>query len=350
MNRWISNFFGRSQSLAWIVALGIVLLIGIIDYATGYEISVTIFYLLAIALAAWFAGIRGGVVISVLSVTATLVGDIAAGASYSSKLVPLWNAGITGGFYLLFVWLLKLLKSAQEELEKNVRERTAELTAEMERRQKLEEELLFVSEREQQRIGHDLHDSLCQHLTATALAGQVLAEKLACRSSPEITDAQHVARLIEEGIDIARSVARGLFPTLLEKQGLMSALSELAVTTSEFSGIECLLESGIPVMLQNSSKAAHLFRIAQEAVRNAVQHSGGRTILIGFTENESGILLMVRDDGHGLTALPSDDKGMGLQIMRHRAAMIGASFDLQSDSCGTVVTCQLGRETPEISL
>jgi signal transduction histidine kinase len=347
MTSRIAKAFGRSPFLAASVALGMVLLIGFIDYVTGYEISVAVFYLLAIALAVWFVGVPYATVISVFSVTVSLVSDIAAGASYSNRLVPIWNAGITGTFYLLFVWLLGHLKVAQEELEKNVRDRTVELTAEMTRRQMLEEELLFVSEREQQRIGHDLHDSLCQHLTAAALAGQVLEEKLAARSAPEITDTQRVVKLIEEGIDIARSVARGLFPTLLEKQGVMSALDELVVTTSELSGVECLLESEAPVMIQDSSQAAHLFRIAQEAVRNAVKHSGARKVVIGFTENEKGILLTVTDDGRGISPYSSGNKGMGLQIMRHRAAMIGGVFDLRSDSLGTVVTCQIAEKTPD---
>ena len=351
MNAWIVKTFGKSPSLSGVAALGLVLMIGFIDCATGNEISISVFYLHAIALAAWFSGIGWAFVICALSVTVSLISDIVAGASYTSKLVPIWNAGVTGSFYLLFVWLLLRLKSTQEKLEEKVRERTSELTAEMERRQKLEEELLSVSEREQQRIGRDLHDSLCQHLTATALAGQVLEEKLAVRSSPEILDAQRVVKLIEEGIDIARSSARGLFPTLLEKQGLMSALEELLVTTSDLSGVQCLLESEAPVMIRDSGEAVHLFRIAQEAVRNAVKHSGARTVVVRFTENESGILLEVKDNGAGITAGSLDDKGqggMGLQIMRHRAAMIGASFEVKSDFNGTVVACLLYREAPSI--
>jgi len=345
MESWIAKTFARSRLGAGIASVAIVLVIGYVDYATGYEISIAVFYLLAITLAAWYAGKWWAVAISALSVTATLVGDIAAGASYTNEFVPAWNACITFSFYLLIVWLLARLKSFHRELEKKVRERTAELTAEMATRQKLEEELLSISEKEQQRIGRDLHDSLCQHLTGAALAGQVLEEKLTARSSPEIQNANRVVALIEQGIDLARGLARGLFPVLLERQGLAPALHELAANTDELSKIECVFESDAPVTVKDPGEATHLFRIAQEAVRNAVKHSGAGRIIIRCSENESGIVLAVEDDGGGLASPPGNQKGMGLQIMKHRASMIGARLNIESSSRGTIVTCLLGRST-----
>jgi signal transduction histidine kinase len=348
MDAWTIRKFPQSRPLVAGIALGFVVLVGIADYVTGFEITFSIFYLLPIILAAWFVGSGFAIWVAVLSVAVAVGGDIKAGETYSSRLVPVWNASITFVFYLLFVWLLMRLKSFQGQLEKKVSERTAALANEMATREKLEQELLSVSEREQQRIGNDLHDSLCQHLTSAALAGQVLEEKLAARKSPEIPDAVRVVELIEEGIELARSLARGLFPVLLDKQGLMSALNELAATTREISKAGCVFESDEMVSLDDTAKATHLFRIAQEAVRNAVKHSGARKIAIQCSEDEEGIRLEVRDDGAGIPGQSGEKhQGMGLQIMKHRAAMIGATLDIRSDAHGTAVTCVV---SPENSL
>jgi signal transduction histidine kinase len=142
----------------------IVVVVGMIDFLSGYEISFSVFYLAAIALATWSVGKGFGWLVSVLSVISWLVGDLAAGATYSNRFVPIWNVIIALVFYLVLVEVLAILRVLQRNLEAKVVARTAALTEEMVKRQALEKELLAVGERERQRIGHDLHDSLCQHL------------------------------------------------------------------------------------------------------------------------------------------------------------------------------------------
>src|SRR5271165_1988590 len=112
----------------------------------------------------------------------------------------------------------------------------------MAERERLERELLEISEREQRRIGHDLHDSLCQHLTGAALAGQVLEEKLAARRLPEAGDASKVVELVEEGISLSRKLAKGLHPIEMEAEGLMQALEELVATSTELFKVSCRFE------------------------------------------------------------------------------------------------------------
>src|ERR1051326_7346050 len=167
-----------------LVGLTALVFIGLIDYLTGFEIMFSVFYLLEVGLAAWYVGRGFGLVMSILSVGVWIGGDMAAGARYSNALVPVWNALILMCFYFIVVWLLTSLRSLHNELESRVAQRTEALTREMAERQRLEEEILQVSEREQRRIGHDLHDNLCQHLTATALAGEVLGERLAVKALP----------------------------------------------------------------------------------------------------------------------------------------------------------------------
>ena len=184
-----------SRVMFIVASLLLVAAVGFVDYVTGHEISVSVFYLLGVAMAVWFVSPGFGVFISGLSVFVSVTSDIASGAEFSSFLVPLWNAVVLLTFYLVVVWLLALLRSLYRHLEVQVRQRTRALTDEIMERERLERELLDISEREQRRIGQILHDSLCQHLTGTTLAAQVLEEKLAARQLPETAEAGQVVGL-----------------------------------------------------------------------------------------------------------------------------------------------------------
>jgi signal transduction histidine kinase len=328
-----------SPPIAAVYAVAIVIIVGIGDYLTGYEISFSIFYLLAIAMAVWFVGRGFAVLIAILSVAAWYVADFAAGAPFSNRFALFWNGTIALAFYLIAIALLSLAKASQESLEARVRQRTVELTDEMAGRERLEKEILAVSERERRLIGHDLHDSLCQHLTGTALAGQVLGENLAAKSLPEAGGAYRVVELIEEGITLARNLARGLSPFQLEADGLPATLETLAAATSDQFGITCRFVCEIPPAIHDIATATHLYRIAQEAISNAVRHGKARSIAITLGMIGDDIELRIEDDGIGVAEpLPRQD-GMGLRIMQHRATMIGGSFHIARMARGTVVTC-----------
>ena len=137
------------------VALLIIAVVGMVDYLTGHEISFSVFYLLGVALAVWFVGKGFGSLVSVFSVAVWVAGGFASGARVSSPLIPIWNAVILLAFYLVVVWLLARLRLFHQQLEALVRQRTAALTEEMAERERLERELLEISEREQRRIGQD---------------------------------------------------------------------------------------------------------------------------------------------------------------------------------------------------
>jgi signal transduction histidine kinase len=330
--------------------LAMVLLVGAADYLAGYNFSFSIFYLLPISFALWYLGTPFAIAAAGLSIAIAILGDWGAGVHYLHPFIPVWNASITLGFYLVVIWLLYRLKSIQHNLEDRVRQRTAALAAEIEKRRWLEKEILSASEREQQRIGHELHDTLCQHLTGTAIAGQVLGEKLAAESRPELADATRIVDLVEEGIAIARNLSRGLFPVAIEAEGLLSALRELAASFDGRSGIACRFIADPPVLVHDTFAATHLYRIAQEAVRNAASHSGARCIVITLANESGGAKLLVSDDGHGIPQPSPGRRGMGLHIMRHRAGMIGATFHIQSNMHGTVVSCAIpGHPSPQES-
>jgi signal transduction histidine kinase len=337
---FVENLEKRSQPFFIAVAFAIVTIVGAVDYLASPAVLFSIFYLMAVALGAWFVGKWFGAVISVLSVAVELAGDAAAGAPFSNPLILTWNATIMLAFYLVVVWLLTSLRSLHKELENRVRQRTAALTEEMGARERLEREILEISERERRAIGRDLHDSLGQHLTATALAGQVLEEKLAARSLAEATDARGVVNLIEDAVELTRSLARGLHPLEISADGLRTGLHELAAVVGDRFKVTCLFECNQSVLIEDGATATHLYRIAQEAVTNAVKHGQARHILIRLSRSGTGTQLMVIDDGVGLPEpLPPGD-GMGLRIMAHRASISAGKFAVARGATGgTVVTC-----------
>jgi signal transduction histidine kinase len=322
--------------------VAVVVVVGSADYVTGHEILFSTFYMVAVGYSAWFVGRTFATVISVLSVGASLVGDLAAGAAYSHPFVPAWNALITLTTYLVVVWLLSSLRNLYRELEERVTQRTMALTQEMSERARLEWEILEVSERERRRIGHDLHDSLGQHLTGTALAGQVLQEKLAARMYPEATAAARIVTLIEEAIGLTRSMARGLHPVEVEGGGLTEGLRELAATVSTRFDLSCEFEGDGSVSIEDPSHATHLYRIAQEAISNAIKHGKARRVTIAVRRERDGVRLSVRDDGVGIAEPSAHGQGMGLRIMAHRARMIGSTLTIRRDPRGgTLVECVL---------
>lgn len=340
MIRWIENLERASRPALIGGGIAALALIGIIDYLTGYELMFSVFYLLEVGLATWYVGKWFGLLMSILSVGVWIGGDVAAGAHYSNPLVPIWNALILIVLYALVVWLLTSLRALHRELAARVEQRTNALKQEMAQRERLEEEILQVSEREQRRIGHDLHDSLCQHLTGTALAGQVLGEKLAAKSLPEATDAGRVVELVEEGINLARNLARGLYPVEMEAEGLMAAFQELADTITKATKVQCVFECDQPVLIHNDAAATHLYRIAQEATTNAIRHGKPRRIGLNLSERGGRVTLAVEDDGIGLPESSPDSGGLGIRIMAYRAGMIGGTCSIEPAATGgTIVTC-----------
>ena len=343
---WIKRFETWSKPSLMAICLAIVAAVGAVDYLTGYETFCFIFYLLAVFLATWFVGNFSGGLISALSVTAWIGSNIATGERYSSYFVPVWNAMIMFVFYLVVVALLARLRTMHKKMEEWGRRRIAELTNEIQERTQLQKELLETSERVQRRIGSDLHDGLCQHLTGTALAGQVLGQKLAGRSRPEAAEADRLVELIQEAIELTRTLARNLHPFEIQAGRLADNFQELAANASDRFKVSCQFECHPAAPLPDVNDvnvAAHLYRIAQEAVTNAVRHGKATHINIRLDSTANEIILTIIDDGIGLPENARNGDGLGLRTMAYRASMIGATFNIErlSSLGGTRVTCTL---------
>jgi PAS domain S-box-containing protein len=209
-------------------------------------------------------------------------------------------------------------------------------------RRRLEAEVLQISEREQRRIAQDLHDGLGQHLTGIVHLAAVLQAKLAERAMPESADAARVMKLLDQAVTQTRTLARGLLPVQLEAGGLMSALEQLAAMVRDLFRIDCCFECPQPVSMSDNVMATHLYRIAQEAVNNAIKHGRASEIKIELVDALEIITLTVQNNGLIVSKTRSFKDGIGLRIMRYRAKMIGGSLTFRSDAKrGTMVVCAI---------
>jgi signal transduction histidine kinase len=207
-------------------------------------------------------------------------------------------------------------------------------------RRRLEKALLEVSAREQRRIGEDLHDGLGQHLTGIAFMSKVLESKLGEKSLPETGEAAKIVKLINEAINKTRELSRGLLPVVSDAHGLMSALTRYADEIQDLFRIQCRFECDEPVLIYDVNLATHLYHIAREAVNNAIKHGRPKHVVIALSAANGEGSLAVTDDGEGISAIPANNAGMGLNIMRYRANMIGGSLNLgRSAAGGTTLVC-----------
>jgi PAS domain S-box-containing protein len=240
------------------------------------------------------------------------------------------------------------LENAKQSLEKRVQVRTRELMAanqqlvkEIDRRKSLEGEILEVSEREQRHIGQELHDSLCQHLTAIAFMARSTALKLRQERKVEGSDLEKIAELINEGVTEARTIARGLHPVEMNPDGFTAAMETLLHRRSQ---IPYRLEIDEKASIPDATVALHLFRIASEAVINANKHARAHELVVRMRASEKQIELTVTDDGIGLKKKDESGTGMGFHVMDYRARSIGARLEITSlKPHGTRVACYLPR-------
>ena len=254
----------------------------------------------------------------------------------------------------------QVIRRLNDELEKRVELRTlqlqhinVELQEQIAARKQLEKEILHISEHEKQSIGQDLHDDLGQQLAGIWLLSDLLKSNLIEQESPEVESADKIASLLKDSLALTRSLARGLHPVAVQAGGLVAALDELAARTSQMFRINCRCNCPPSVEMDNTT-ATHLYRIAQEAVTNAVKHGLAREIDIELSTNPLRTVLSVRDQGKGkgkgkgIFELDRKRQGMGLRIMKYRADMIGGILDIQRNQSGvgTTVVCTIPTPPP----
>lgn len=230
------------------------------------------------------------------------------------------------------------------------------LLRDISQRKRLEREVVEIASLEQRRIGQDLHDSVSQELTALSILAGDLAETLRSDPSNAPLLVERLVLGLQRSQQELRAVMRGLQPVLVDAEGLMAALTDLANRTRQEGKASCAFDCTQPVLVEDNLIATHLYLIAQEAVHNAVKHARCRNIRIAVESNHL-LILRVQDDGIGIPAATSaaalfgcedEGGGLGLRIMRNRAAIIRATLTIEpAQPAGTVVTCALARKNQE---
>lgn len=336
--------FMRRQPVWFSIIIPMLLaaVMGWLDDVTGWEVSLFIFYAIPIILAVWWVNTAAGLVMSIIT------GGLWWYANrdthpYETTLGYLW-ALINREFYFgVVVFAVRIVRNKQDADAAHIQM--------LEERQQLEKDIVAVSEYEQQRIGRDLHDGLCQQLAAIGCAARALSEDMQNNGYENARDAAAIEESLQQAVLEARDMARGIFPVHVDQSGLSTALRDLAQTTTRLTGISIQTQEAADVHFSSPEASMHLYRIAQEAVANAVRHGKCTSIIIKIELSGQDLTLMIEDNGKGISNRPnSRDGGMGLRTMRYRAQAIGANLQIEPRlGGGTRVRCQLKVEPTPIT-
>jgi signal transduction histidine kinase len=343
VNNWVLALidFGSRRSWMWSAGIvtGFILFIGWIGYVTGTRFSLYAFYLVPIILSVLWFGWRWGCVVAVTCVLVRVGVDLAIGDK-DMTIGIFWNRIGHLSLYLVLVGLLHALISLQWQLEQRVEQRTAALAQALRSRDELQRQLYDSGRRERSSIGHELHDGLGQHLTATAFAAKMLSSELESEGHPAAADALTIVRMAQDGIAQTRQLARGLLLAAIEPDQLVSELEELCGGLQKEFGIMCRFARTGDSRGLDVERASHLFYIAHEAARNALRHAGASQVEIGLKEQPESLELSITDNGSGPPQSDGSLTGMGLRIMAHRSELIGGQFSIRpGPGSGTRVTC-----------
>jgi PAS domain S-box-containing protein len=206
---------------------------------------------------------------------------------------------------------------------------------------RLEKELLEISSAERRRIGHELHDGLGQYLAGIAFRAKALEQALAGEGSPHSPEAKELAGFVSNAISQARSLARGLDPVEVERSGLLASLKNLLEETRHFFNVHCQLRCRDREFKVGTQVSLALYRIAQEAIHNAITHGAARQITFELSVEAGRLCLLIQDDGTGFQTGTGSRTGMGLRVMGYRARSIGAKLKISSrPNQGTEIRCE----------
>ena len=312
---------------------------GFAGYLTTYEVSTFSFYGIPIFIASWNAGRRAGYGIALMCGVVWYFANLHT-HPYSSYEAYLWG-GANRCFYFGFV---AAGGAAMRRLHDESRARIEAIT----RARNLEQEIVRAGEREQIRIGQDLHDGVCQNLAAIDCATECLRGELEAGGLPQAAMAANIQKYLKETIVEARNLARGIFPVQVESDGLVSALRDLATKANFVREDSVLFHASEDLRIGDSQVALHLYRIAQEAMSNAARHSNATRIVLSLVRHDGALTLTIADNGEGFEADANASEGIGMRTMRYRAQLIGADLKvLPGPERGTVVECVLNLPSSE---
>lgn len=324
------------------IALGLILFV---DSSIDYRISLLIFYILPVG----YATIRvGPVFATILAITAVIfskTADLLAGMPYPGLSIMMWNGAVDLLLFLIAICLLRLLNRQMEGLEATVRERTQHLLDQMSERGRLEREITELSEREHRRLGHELHDLICHELAGIAIDSHLLTRELFSMGFGKAEQARAIAVKVDRALTNSRNLAKGFVIAGFDSAGLVEALEETARQVEKGGRISCFIHWQKNLALAGEDTLTQVFRIAQEAIRNAVQHAAASRIEVRCECTEKVFRLTIEDNGRGFSSSERNRKGLGLSIMAYRASLLGGEVKFERPATGgTRVICEVPSE------
>jgi signal transduction histidine kinase len=333
--RFVTAFQRQAPEWIFIQAATLLLPIAFLDYTSGYEVSLSILYCVPIYFVAWCCDKKSGVLMALLAGLTWWWADAQAGHPYVENWQEGWEVIVRCGFFLITAIGTAAVKQQ--------RDASASRIALLEYSQKLEREIIGISEREQERIGQDLHDGICQYLAALSCNAASLKSDLEARHlAVEAKVADDLARFLRDAVAQTRNLARGLVPVQMDEAGLASALEELTASVTRLLGIRCVYESAGEPLIRDNSVAMHLYRIAQEAINNATKHGKATHVCVSLMEDGGATTLRIADDGPGISKTANGSDGMGLGLMYYRARLVGGELRIEEPPAGgTVISCEI---------
>lgn len=248
-----------------------------------------------------------------------------------------WMGGIIPQLYLMGHFL-----ALQTRTVAAVSAASNRINEEVSRNRRLEYEINRIGEEERQKLGAELHDGLCQNLTATLLNCSTLEYRIKDVASADLAAIKKIRERTEQSIAMAYGVARGLCPVRIEPGSLIPALQTLCRETRQKNEINCRVQAGQNIKVSTPETGLHLYRIAGEAIANAVKHSNCSQIIVSLVSSESETTLEISDNGHGILLESTFQKGMGRNIMQYRASLIGGILEIKTNETGgTSIICRL---------
>jgi signal transduction histidine kinase len=312
----------------------------IADVLTPHDVHMWVLYLPVILAPVWFNRARHVVFLGAASSVLMVVGDYLT----VSEAIPHWWDVLNWVMGVTTIWLAVAAGLILCRRSNHLAQLALKLQADSKLRQALEREVLEAAVSEQRRIGQELHDGVGQELTGLGLMANALAIRL-----PESAPEHRIAFRLRSGLDRVhqqvRTLTKGLVPVPVDGRGLCVALDDLAATASEQSGIPVTFDGPDQVEVLDQSTATDLYRIAQEAVSNALRHGRPSNVFLKLNGEPPCLRLTVQDDGTGFLDRPETARGMGLRIMQYRSEQIGGLLHIGPVAGGgTMVSCELQRD------
>ncbi|HEX4084414.1 MAG TPA: sensor histidine kinase [Chthoniobacteraceae bacterium] len=321
------------KSLRLIAAILGVLIVGLFDYLTGYQVSFFLFYGVPILFSVWFLDWKCTSLIVMMSAVAWYWADRASGHPYFASWLEIWETVVRLVFFVIVAIAGTAVKSRRDSM--------LEQVANMNRMRELEREVIAASERARHRIGADLHDGLCQHLAGITCVTKSLHEDLVRLFPPLAPMAEELDDLLKDAVVQARNIARGIAPVHMDDEGIIFALDELAATVRRMQEIHCEFESVGEGLSVDCEMATHLYYIAQEAASNAFRHGHATEIYIDLRVEDKEVILSIRDNGAGIADAAENSSGMGLRSMKYRAGVLNGSIEIaRRPEGGTRIECR----------